>query len=91
MRGTEALAVKPDANQSNTGLASNHHRKLCVLQPRMCNPGDSKEAVYQEYLYTDHDVDDWGTPLATDLFTASSDNQEYKKLGVRGEGRLATG
>ena len=86
-----ALAVKPDANQSNTGLASNHHRKLCVLpkdvQPRRFQ-GSSLSRIP---LHGPRRRRLGGCRWRRILFTASSDNQEYKKLGVRGEGRLATG
>ncbi len=51
-----ALTVEPGAANVQAGWASSHHRKTCV-QRRMRKPAsDSKQAVQQEYLYTDHDA-----------------------------------
>lgn len=54
-----ALAIEPTATTYRSCLASGHHRKSCV-QRRMQEPAsDSKQAVQQEYLYTDHDRGDY--------------------------------
>jgi DnaJ domain len=53
-----ALAIEPTAVLYQTYFAAGHHRKLCVHR-RMQKTSDSKEAVQQQYLYTDREKGDW--------------------------------
>lgn len=53
-----ALEVEPEAVSFRSGLAEGHHRKLRV-QRWMEKATDQKNAVEQEYLYTDHGRGDY--------------------------------
>jgi hypothetical protein len=64
-----ALTVAPTAILYQTNYAAGHHRKSCI-QRRMQKPAsDSKQAVQQEYLYTDHDKGDWWDGLGDWLYS----------------------
>jgi hypothetical protein len=53
-----ALAIDSRATLYRNCLAYGHHRKLSV-ERRMKKPSNSKKAVQQEYLYTDHEYGDY--------------------------------